>query len=298
MIYIIHPDTDIWNYVLQGLDDGRNILTRPLNQYCSWWQLIIRKILSKCQLFDWLLFNSQLRHELRNLSENDSIVICDYCDLCLIRTISSTLHNSVKKFFWIWNPINTKEYNLYKKIFEEMKERGITPSTFDPHDSKFFDIKLYNQFFRAQISNPINNNILFDFYFIGYAKQREKSIHDLRKQLGNYRTFFKIVHNNSESIPYIESIENIKHSLCIVDIVQPNQEGMTLRPLEGLTFRKKIISNNKNLIDADFYHPHNIFILGKDSINEIETFLNTPYYAIGDEIIQKYDVKNWISHFM
>lgn len=46
-------------------------------------------------------------------------------------------------------------------------------------------------------------------------------------------------------ISYQENLDNIRKSKCIVDVVQKGQIGLTLRPLESLFFKKKLLTNNK-----------------------------------------------------
>lgn len=47
-------------------------------------------------------------------------------------------------------------------------------------------------------------------------------------------------------MPYDVVIDNILHSKCIVDIVPPEQKGLTLRPLEALFFKKIINEFRRN----------------------------------------------------
>lgn len=298
MIYIIHPDLDVWNFVLNGIDDNQSIVTRPLNQYCYKWQIAFRKLLPNSRTSNFFLFNKKMQRELEKLGEGDSLVLCDYRDLCLIYTLSASLHPKVKKFYWIWNPIKRKDEEVFIKTFKVMKKEGFIPSTFDPHDAEKFDLQLYRQFFRMNINLESTLEEKFDFYFIGFPKNREDELKGLENELSEFKTFFKIVQNKKEYIPYKESIKLAAQSRCLVEITQPNQIGISLRPLEALALHKKIISNNKNLVDVDFYHPQNIFILGLDSIKSIHHFMETPLIPIEQDIIYKYDVSTWLKIFI
>lgn len=297
MVYIIHPDADVWSFVLKGIDNGSSVMTRPLNAHCAKWQLAVRKILCNVRLHSWLLFDRQMQRELNTLKAGDSVVVCDHSELCIFRTLNSLLDPDVKKFFWIWNPIKKNERDFYKYQFMKMVRAGFTPCTFDPQDGNRFGLPVYNQFFRIQQGGTSEANDKYDFYFIGFAKNRESQVFDLQKRLSAYKTYFKIVYSVEESISYEDNIKNIRSSRCLVEIVQEGQCGMTLRPLEALAFRKKLISNNKDLINAEFYKPQNIFIIGVDSFAKIDNFLNTPYVDINKDIITKYDVLTWVNNF-
>lgn len=298
MIYVIYPDVDIWNYVLKDVENKTDAIVRPLNRYCHKWQIVLRKVFRNHYIPSWLLFNSRMRKELRGLKENDSLLVCDYTPLCLFMSLSSIVNKKVKKKLWIWNPIkDNKEY--YEVIFSKIKKLGFSAATFDPSDAECFGIDFYSQFFRMEYEKDQKQETLYDFYFIGFSKGRDKIIKSLDEVLTQrYTTLFKIVNDVSECIPYSENVKNLKHSRCLVDIVQPNQMGLTLRPLEALSFQKKLISNNKKLINYDFYHKDNIFILGVDNLEDIDAFMKTPYHQIENNIIKQYDVTTWLNSFI
>ena len=69
---------------------------------------------------------------------------------------------------------------------------------------------------------------------------------------------------------------------------------MTLRPLEALQFKKKLVTDNKNIINYPFYRKENIFILGTDDIDQLYDFINSPYVDIGEDIIRYYHFENWL----
>lgn len=298
MIYIIYPDVDVWNFVLKGVEDNYPIIKRPLNRYCQKWQLAFRKTFPNLRSSKRFLFNKLMRKELKGIKEGDSLVLCDYRDLCLIRTLSSSLQPKVKKYLWLWNPIKTEEEYTFKNKSKIMKEEGFILSTFDSQDANKYDLILYNQFFRMNIRPKELSKEAIDFYFIGFSKNREDIILQLKKDLSDFKTFFKIVHNNSEYISYEENIKLSAQSRCLVEIIQQGQSGMSLRPLEALALHKKLISNNKDLVNMDFYHPNNIFILGLDSITKIHQFMESPMETIDEKIILKYDVSTWLKNFI
>ena len=97
---------------------------------------------------------------------------------------------------------------------------------------------------------------------------------------------------------YYEIIKLVGESKAILDLNNGNQVGLTLRPLEALFFKKKLITNNINIINYDFYSPDNIFILGVDDISNLTIFLNKKYKEIDKKIIEKYDFSNWLKRLI
>ena len=89
----------------------------------------------------------------------------------------------------------------------------------------------------------------------------------------------------------------LQSSRCIIDIAQEGQVGFTRRPIEALFFNKKLITNNVEIMKFDFYRNNNIFILGKDKLEDIDSFMETDIEIIPDEIKRKYDINTWIENF-
>lgn len=296
MQYIIFPDVELWHYMLRNYEqDSNDVRIRALNRYCSKIQLVIRKLFTNLKVPPFLILNKTIRKELNGLKKGDSVLLCDYADPVLTMSISKLVNNEVKKYYWIWNPVTDKYRSFYARSFEIMRSYGYCLGTFDSGDAKQYGMSLYNQFFRSEIYG--DSECLYDFYFIGFAKNREEEVLRLKDTLCKYRLLFKIVHTYNETITYDESIKNIMQSKCIVEIVQHEQTGMTLRPLESLFLHKKLLTNNERIIESDFYTPSNIFIIGKDDLSDIDSFLSTPFQEIPNSVSCRYSVDEWINHF-
>ena len=96
---------------------------------------------------------------------------------------------------------------------------------------------------------------------------------------------------------YDKYLELLSESNCILDYNEKGQSGLTLRPMEALFLEKKLITNNKDIKNYDFYNPSNIFILGENNIEDIKEFINKPYEKVEQKIIDYYDFEQWLSRF-
>ncbi|WP_406546672.1 hypothetical protein [Succinimonas sp.] len=65
-------------------------------------------------------------------------------------------------------------------------------------------------------------------------------------------------------LSYPEYLKMAASASAILEIMRSNSTGMTLRPFEALFFRKKLITDNPLIREADIYHSDNIFLLGED----------------------------------
>lgn len=294
MIYFIFPDVDIWRYMVDGIENA-DVICRPLNPSCNKLQLVCRKVFSNNRIPASMILGSEMRQELMRLSGEDTVLVADYTDICLFHAINLIVKPDVKKCLWIWNPVKIHLRDKMFRIYREINLSGFEISTFDKDDAIRYSQKLYNQFFRMKQNTSCEEE--YDFYFIGYEKNRGKLLKYLKEKLKNYRCYFKIVHKVAESIPYDQNIANIKKSRCIIEIVQNGQEGITLRPLEAISCCKKLLTNNKNIKQYDFYSPQNIFILGEDAFENIDQFINSPYLSLQPMINTKYDIANWLNQY-
>lgn len=295
MIYFIYPNVDIWEYMVQGIE-SKDVVCRPLNPNCNMLQLVFRKLFTTQRLPGFMLLGSKMREELRTLGDGDTVLIPDYIDVCLFKTISAIVKPEVRKCLWIWNPVKLDEREKMYGVYNSIRKSGFEISTFDKGDSERYNQKLYSQFFRMK-QVVIGVEPEYDFYFIGFEKNRGKIIAELQEQLKSYKTCFKVIHEVSECVPYAQNIENIKKARCVIEIEQDGQQGITLRPLEALSCGKKLMTTNKNIKNFDFYSPENIFIVGEDDYANIDTFLHSDIHRLSDEVIGKYDLSTWLNHY-
>ncbi len=202
-------------------------------------------------------------------------------------------HNkNCKIILYFWNPINeyTKRFLGDKNIDEIW--------SFDLEDVKKYNLKYNPQYYSKTVKLP-NKGIKSDFIFLGRNKNRKKYIENLDKELKehNVNGTFKIIESEKDLVEYEDYLKLVDESKAIIDIVSENQNGLTLRPMEALFFNKKLITNNLDIVNYDFYNPNNIFVLGKDDMNNIKQFIDSPYEPVNEEIVNYYDFEEWIKRF-
>ena len=78
-----------------------------------------------------------------------------------------------------------------------------------------------------------------------------------------------------------------------MDSAQEGQNGLTIRVIEALGAKKKIITTNQDIVNYDFYCPENIYIYnGKINLDSI--FFHSDYKIIDEKIYNKYSLSNWL----
>lgn len=136
----------------------------------------------------------------------------------------------------------------------------------------------------------INANIrLHDHFFY-----QSKWVFALRKL---YDKQFKAIPWRSvkwNSLNAEQTLALIAQSQVIVDVHHPGQNGLTMRTIESLGARKKLITTNTSVAEYDFFHPDNIVIIDRLSPVIPATFFNSEYQAIAPSIYKKYSLAEWL----
>lgn len=71
-------------------------------------------------------------------------------------------------------------------------------------------------------------------------------------------------------------------------------KGLTFRIFEAMGLSKKIITNNPDIINYDFYNPQNILIINNENPIIPNHFLETEYTPVPKEIYNKYTLESWV----
>ena len=96
------------------------------------------------------------------------------------------------------------------------------------------------------------------------------------------------------SLPKEDLIHKLERSKVVLDIQHPSQTGLTMRTVEMIGAKKKIITTNQRIKDYDFYNPTNILCIDRDYIRLSETFFDTAYEALDPRIYHSYSVEGWL----
>lgn len=181
--------------------------------------------------------------------------------------------------------------------------------SFEKVDCEKYDLK-YNSGYYFSSLKVENISSKYEVLFVGRDKGRYNYLHSIKNRLeeAGIVTHFRIVPNRNflnitgktykREIVYDDILDLISKSNCILDIVQGGQTGTTLRVMESIFNKKKLITNNKAIKNLKIYNSNNIFVIdGAINASDIKIFLNLPYVDICNAEIVYYDFKNWLSRF-
>jgi len=177
------------------------------------------------------------------------------------------------------------------------------------------DCKKYNLYFATNwIYNDSNNeniesNYKFQVFNISSRDKRISIFKKLAREFKLKNINYKIIIYNKKykgqnsDIEYITKHialdkvnEFINHSQVLLDINRKGQDGLTFRIFESLGLHKKLITNNKDIVNYDFYNPNNIFIIDENNPKISLDFFEKKYEEIPPHIFNKYTISGWIEN--
>lgn len=196
------------------------------------------------------------------------------------------------------------DFNLEKKYFNKI-------SSFDKRDIVNYQLDYLPNFYIY--SNFGKEVIEYDIYSL-MAKtgdKRENLFYKIAEECNNNNIKIKftlydskisdtknIVTITNKVIPFTQMLEEQSKSKAVLELCHSLNKGYTFRTFDCIGMRKKLITNNKDIINEDFYNPNNILIIDEKNINIPREFIDSPYEDLPEEIYEKYSLGNWIKQLL
>lgn len=226
------------------------------------------------------------------------------------------LFPGVKLLFYNWdsfknNSLSPEEFELYDKV-----------KSFDSDDCKNNNIEHLALFYSNEYKLVKAADADFLFYFAGTLhSNRYRDVINVVSSVGDSSKSYIYFYCQSRFIFYLKKLFGmlprelsisevgfekktkselrslLLRSSCVIDFSHDHQVGLTMRTIEALGMKKKIVTNNLSVADYDFYNENNIYILGGDNCS-LADFLLLPYVDVSDEIYKRYDIDNWINRLI
>ena len=228
-----------------------------------------------------------------------------------------TLYPGAEYIMYQWDSVeNNKEILDITNYFDRIL-------TFDMKDADKYGWKYRPLFYCSGAER--NDSRKYDLTFIGSLHSQRiaivNKIHDIASQKGLHeftylftkRTHYLkqkyILHNTdfangkNEDIKYkslslVETNNIFAESNIVVDYTHPKQNGFTMRTIESIGNKCKLITNNKNVLQADFYNSNNVYVYDPENFTIPDQFLNEPFIELPDEIYERYSIKSWIKDIL
>lgn len=239
------------------------------------------------------------------LDEQYDLILVIRTDLFSIQTLenlkSRTKYFKTYFFDGVFRfPRKLKSLHLFDEIY-----------SFEPNDCKKFGLKPLTNFIYEEslVKSSQNKQIKYSVFNITtYDKHRFKLLLNIAAFLKNQKLEYKIIVKTNKKITndLIDIINEpmkleetkilLQDSICMLDFGALNEhKGLTFRVFEAMGLGKKLITNNSDIANYDFYDPKNILIVDEKNIDIPSSFMTTEYNPIPKEIYKKYTINTWIN---
>ncbi len=241
-----------------------------------------------------------LKHWFGSVKHSDLIILIAVIGISDVISDLQKGYKNKKIIIFFWDPV----YRVSECLLNDYEKWS-----FDINDCMHFQLKFNSTFyFRKLINQSLIPElpVLYDIYFLGRNKGRKHEIDNWIGQLShfNFTNKILIIPDKDDTLKryhltFQENIKNVIQSKAILDIYQDGQVGLSLRVMESIYFKKKLITNNRSLVDEIFYNKSNVFILGYDDLSVIDFFLFSDYDTNNwDYLIEYYNFNSWINRFI
>lgn len=293
-VVILNTEED-WAYVAWKKNDiAAEIIFKRVNKVLRG----IRRLWIRYHVPFALIWYRNWKH--RICQANIIVFHVSYLTMDLAKYLNK-INPHAKIIAWYWNSVSnlTLPVNIHGNC-----EKW----SFDPENCKEYGMKFNHQYyFKSYIQTE--NVQIWDIYFCGIDIRRSENIMKVYRACKEQGIVakFQVVDSKSDLYPreivsprvnYKEICENIASSKAILELVRKGQSGPTIRLMESLFFGKKLITDNLYVKDEEFYNEKNIFLLNERPISEMKDFLEEEFIPYNPELLDKYDVKQWLKNFL
>lgn len=166
--------------------------------------------------------------------------------------------------------------------YEEVRSKVDLCTTYDKAEAKKFGIHYFQEAtFSKLLEEPEQVSFKQDVYFLGAAKDRLPKILAVYNRLteaGITCRFLIAGVSEEQQIPgkgiiytkgisYLENLQNVIESKCILEIIQGDSVDITTRALEAIAYRRKLLTDCQICDSKDFNEGQLQVFTEPDSIN-------------------------------
>lgn len=266
----------------------------------------------------------EISQELKKMDLNfyDMIIISQVIYPELIIRYVRERNDHCKLYYWMWDSVAFSGKALlydgakhWKKLNELRNQCNFGILSFDKSDCERYNLIFHNQIIPIIKNLNVRISDKLSIYFCGYDKGRVLLLKKLGRIFLSYglRPCFDIVPGKDGCVDnkgydsfihkcdrksYINFLTSELSHGAILEIVQKGQHGITWRPIEAAVYKRKLITNFKDIKKYDFYNPQNIFVIGEDNYDNLVSFLSSEFQEIPPEIINQYCFDGWLDSFI
>mgnify|MGYP004466860567 FL=1 len=181
---------------------------------------------------------------------------------------------------------------FYTRIYEEI---GSKPVEFYQYDCSYVGTAHPQKFRDINAMSVALKEIMPRQFIYHYMPSKLKFLY--HKLLAPEFRNAKMSDFQTEKLDSKQMMKIIEESKCILDAPQAGQTGLTIRTIECLGAKRKLITTNADVKRYDFYDPDNILVFD-GFINPDASFFEKPYKEVKANIYIGYSLRSWLKHML
>lgn len=162
----------------------------------------------------------------------------------------------------------TQDFQSWEHVTETFSHFDAV-ATFDREDAAKYDLIWFMDPYPKRDVIPDDARST-DLYFIGSdQKERFEELSAIARKIAEHGGTCRFmltglpadaeledgIYSLENSIPYIETLGQMINSSCVLELLAEGQSSPSLRYYEAITYKKKLLTNNKNIVNFPFYDP-------------------------------------------
>lgn len=177
---------------------------------------------------------------------------------------------------------------FYTRVYEEIGKTQVASFVYDcsyvgtAHPQKYKDIN--------EMADQLKTVMPKQFIYHYMPSVLKFAYHKLLAKEFRHAKFNEF---KTEKLNANQLMQIIKDSKCILDAPQAGQTGLTIRSIECLGAKRKLITSNPDIKKYDFYDPANVLVFD-GTINPESEFFKCNYKEIDEKIYKKYSLREWL----
>lgn len=229
-------------------------------------------------IYNYVINNSNIDDEIILLIYDHNVFGGEYT---FIKYMRKKIKNI--KLYYIFTNIVKYTAAYEKKYVKKLNDWYDNVFAFDLIDSKNYGFDYSPLIYDVVDDYVPKKNMKNSVFYVGQAKDRLKLLiksYEKLKELGVKCDFHianvpddkkkydnEIIYN--KFMTYNEAVDSIKKSTCLIDIIQGDSTGLTIKTCEAVCYDKKLITTNEHVKDYSFYDERFIRVIkSADDIDE------------------------------
>ncbi len=99
-------------------------------------------------------------------------------------------------------------------------------------------------------------------------------------------------------LTHTQILDAYSRTVALIDVQWPHQRGLTMRTIEALGARRKLITTNADIVNYDFYDPSNILVIDRARPHVPDGFVESPYRELPQEVYGSYSIDSWLRRLL